>query len=71
MLPNIPKELVFIVLIVKIMEVRIYRSLEMRSAAKLLFCSRVDCLDIFSFEKCIDTFRAIYGSSVVIEFLVV
>lgn len=53
------------------MEVRIYRSLEMRSTGKSLFCSRVSCLDIFSYEKCIDTFRAIYGSDIIIEFLIV
>lgn len=53
------------------MEIRIYKSLEMRLAGKPLFCSRVDCMDVFSFEKCIDTFRAIYGSNIVIEFLIV
>lgn len=53
------------------MEVRIYKSLEMRSCGKLLFCSRIECPDAFSFEKCIDTFRSIYGSSIVIEFLIV
>lgn len=53
------------------MEVRVYKSLEMRSLQKTLFCARVDCPDAFSFEKCIDTFRSIFGSSIVIEFLVV
>ena len=53
------------------MEVRIYKSLECRSTGKFLFCARIDCPSAFSFEKCIDTFRSIYGTQIVIEFLVV
>ena len=54
-----------------LMEVRIYKSLECRSTGKFLFCARIDCPGAFSFEKCIDTFRSIYGTQIVIEFLVV
>jgi len=53
------------------MEVRVYKTLSARLEGKHLFCARVDCPDTFSFENCISTFRSIYGSGVVIEFLIV
>lgn len=53
------------------MEIIIYKSFDLRSANKPLFCARVSVPDTFSFEKCIDVFRSIYGSDVIIEFLVV
>lgn len=53
------------------MEVRIYKSLEDRSLGMFLFCARVSVLDSLLFEKSIDFFRSIYGSDIIIEFLVV
>lgn len=53
------------------MEIRVYKSFELRSKGKTLFCSRIDCPDAFSFEKSIDVFHSIYGSDIIIEFLVV
>lgn len=53
------------------MEVTIYSSLDARSQRKRLTCFRVANPDAFSFEKCIDVFRCIYGSNVVIEFVIV
>lgn len=52
------------------MEIRVFKSLELRSAGKPLYCSRVACLEVFSYEKAIDVFRSIYGDCI-IEFLVV
>lgn len=43
----------------------------MRSKNKYLYCSRVACPDLFSFEKAIEIFKSIYGNNIVIEFLCV
>lgn len=53
------------------MEIRIYKSLEHRSNGRSLFVGRVTCPDAFSYEKCIDTFRSIFGPDIVTEFLIV
>lgn len=52
------------------MEIYVYANLDARASGKSLFCCRVVSPACFSFEKAIDVFRSIYGSSVVIDFLV-
>lgn len=53
------------------MEINIYRNMAARSNGKRLFCARVSCPDAFSYGSAVDVFRSIYGSDIVIEFLVV
>lgn len=53
------------------MEVRVYRSMSEYSANKPLYCTRVSSPSCFAFEKCLEVFRSIYGSDVIIVFLCV
>ena len=41
------------------------------SANKPLYCARVVSPSCFAFEKCLDVFRCIYGTDVIIVFLCV
>lgn len=53
------------------MEISIYKNMSSRSDGKRLFCARVSCPDCFSYTNAVEVFRSIYGSDIVIEFLVV
>lgn len=53
------------------MEIRVYRDLSAYTASKPLYCTKVSCPDAFSFQSCLDVFRSIYGSEVIIVFICV
>jgi hypothetical protein len=53
------------------MVITVFASLDARLKNKCLARMRVSCPDAFSFDKCLDVLRSIYGSGIVIEFLCV
>lgn len=53
------------------MEIRVFKSISAYTSNKPFLVSKVASPDIFDFSKCLDTFRCIYGSEIVIVFLCV
>ena len=52
-----------------IMEIRVYSNFDAYTNSKPLFVSKVNCLDAFSFEKFMQVFKSIYGSTIIIVFI--
>lgn len=50
------------------MEIRVYLNMQAYLASKVHFCTRIECPDVFDFNKALDVFKSIYGSSVVVVF---
>ena len=53
------------------MEIRIFRDMNFYSSNKPMYVSKVLNVDAFDFSKCLDVFRLIYGSDIIIVFLCV
>lgn len=53
------------------MEIKVFRNHDCYRNNKVLYCSRVECPDVFSFSASLDVFRAIYGNGVIVVFVCV
>lgn len=51
------------------MEVRIYLNLESYAVNKSVYTAKVATPSVFEFQKCLDVFKSIYGSSAVVIFM--
>lgn len=48
-----------------IMEIRLYRSIDLMAQGKHFLCVRVESPDTFEFDKTLSVFRTLYGSQIV------
>lgn len=53
------------------MEIRVFKSMQAYTSNKPFLVSKIASPDTFDFSKCLETFRCIYGSEIVIVFLCV
>ena len=48
------------------MEIKVYKQFKDIDCNKTVFCARIECPDLFSFDKAVSVFKSIYPNCVVL-----